>query len=68
MPILGPFAENWENVEKFQARADDLLIITYPKSGELYQGCANFFFCAPCLLSPTYCPPPPPEIVCRGVM
>ncbi|NP_001087552.1 sulfotransferase family 1A member 1 S homeolog [Xenopus laevis] len=33
MPILGPFAENWENVEKFQARPDDLLICTYPKSG-----------------------------------
>ncbi|XP_075686973.1 sulfotransferase 1A1-like isoform X2 [Rhinoderma darwinii] len=33
MPIIGPFAENWENVEQFQARADDLLISTYPKSG-----------------------------------
>ncbi|XP_066433035.1 sulfotransferase 1B1-like isoform X2 [Eleutherodactylus coqui] len=33
MPIIGPFADNWENVEHFQARADDLLISTYPKSG-----------------------------------
>ncbi|KAM4697358.1 sulfotransferase 1A1-like [Rhinophrynus dorsalis] len=33
MPIVGPFAENWENVQKFQAREDDLLICTYPKSG-----------------------------------
>ncbi|XP_069591072.1 sulfotransferase 1 family member D1-like isoform X2 [Ranitomeya imitator] len=33
MPILGTFAENWEKVEQFQARADDLLISTYPKSG-----------------------------------
>ncbi|XP_075035061.1 sulfotransferase 1 family member D1-like [Mixophyes fleayi] len=33
MPILGPFAENWENVVQFQAKADDLLISTYPKSG-----------------------------------
>uniref|UniRef100_A0A8C5QW40 Sulfotransferase n=1 Tax=Leptobrachium leishanense TaxID=445787 RepID=A0A8C5QW40_9ANUR len=33
MPILGDFAENWENVKRFQARADDILIATYPKSG-----------------------------------
>ncbi|KAM4631693.1 sulfotransferase 1 family member D1-like [Discoglossus pictus] len=33
MPILGPFAENWVNVVNFQARPDDLLICTYPKSG-----------------------------------
>ncbi|XP_053327443.1 sulfotransferase 1B1-like [Spea bombifrons] len=33
MPILGPFAENWENVKTFQARAGDLVICTYPKSG-----------------------------------
>ncbi|KAG8536249.1 hypothetical protein GDO81_026810 [Engystomops pustulosus] len=33
MPIIGPFADNWENVERFQARRDDLLISTYPKSG-----------------------------------
>ncbi|XP_068102656.1 sulfotransferase 1 family member D1-like [Hyperolius riggenbachi] len=33
MPILGPFAENWENVLRFQAREDDVMINTYPKSG-----------------------------------
>lgn len=33
MPIIGPFAANWDNVVKFQAREDDLLIATYPKSG-----------------------------------
>ncbi|XP_063791374.1 sulfotransferase 1A1-like [Pseudophryne corroboree] len=33
IPILRCFAENWENVEVFQAREEDLLIDTYPKSG-----------------------------------
>ncbi|XP_072273344.1 sulfotransferase 1A1-like isoform X2 [Pyxicephalus adspersus] len=33
MPILGPFAENWANVQRFQAREDDIMINTYPKSG-----------------------------------
>lgn len=33
MPLLGPFAENWENVQRFQAKDGDLLIVTYPKSG-----------------------------------
>ncbi|KAM3917761.1 sulfotransferase 1 family member D1-like isoform 1-T4 [Leptodactylus fuscus] len=33
MPILGPFAENWENVQRFQAREEDIVIVTYPKSG-----------------------------------
>ncbi|XP_066432972.1 sulfotransferase 1 family member D1-like isoform X2 [Eleutherodactylus coqui] len=33
MPLLGPFAENWESVQCFQAREEDLLIATYPKSG-----------------------------------
>ncbi|KAG9465243.1 hypothetical protein GDO78_018619 [Eleutherodactylus coqui] len=41
MPIIGPFADNWENVEHFQARADDLLISTYPKSGEYLHGYGN---------------------------
>ncbi|XP_044160633.1 sulfotransferase 1 family member D1-like [Bufo gargarizans] len=33
MPIVGPFAENWANVQKFQAGEGDVLIDTYPKSG-----------------------------------
>ncbi|KAM6301521.1 sulfotransferase 1 family member D1-like [Aegotheles albertisi] len=33
MPLYKLFIEGWPRVETFQARADDLLIATYPKSG-----------------------------------
>ncbi|XP_068099940.1 sulfotransferase 1B1-like [Hyperolius riggenbachi] len=33
MPLPEPFAANWENVQRFQARDDDVLIITFPRSG-----------------------------------
>ncbi|KAG9463108.1 hypothetical protein GDO78_022423 [Eleutherodactylus coqui] len=33
MPLIGYFADNWENVKNFQAEEGDLLIDTYPKSG-----------------------------------
>ncbi|XP_077663118.1 sulfotransferase 1A1-like isoform X2 [Eretmochelys imbricata] len=38
VPMIKYFAENWGEVEGFQAQPDDLLISTYPKSGvELLQ-------------------------------
>ncbi|XP_029462893.1 sulfotransferase 1 family member D1-like [Rhinatrema bivittatum] len=33
VPLINFFAENWERIEGFQARPDDLLISTYPKAG-----------------------------------
>lgn len=33
-PITYAFADNWEKVEHFQSRPDDIVIATYPKSGE----------------------------------
>ncbi|XP_005656568.1 sulfotransferase family cytosolic 1B member 1 [Sus scrofa] len=32
-PITYAFADNWEKVEHFQSRPDDIVIATYPKSG-----------------------------------
>lgn len=29
------FTSNWENIQKFQARKDDIVIATYPKAGWL---------------------------------
>lgn len=33
IPIGAGSAENWEQVEEFQARSDDVIIATYPKAG-----------------------------------
>ncbi|XP_029462887.1 sulfotransferase 1 family member D1-like [Rhinatrema bivittatum] len=33
VPLIKYFAENWDQVEVFKARPDDLLISTYPKAG-----------------------------------
>lgn len=33
------FTENWDNIQNFKARPDDIVIATYPKAG----GCIHFF-------------------------
>ena len=32
--MVDPFTNNWENIQKFKAQPDDILIATYPKAGK----------------------------------
>ncbi|XP_007523589.1 sulfotransferase 1B1 [Erinaceus europaeus] len=32
-PMISAFVDNWEKVEQFHSRPDDIIIVTYPKSG-----------------------------------
>lgn len=40
------FTDNWENVQKFQARPDDIVLASYPKAGgDLWTHVILLVFC-----------------------